>query len=85
MKVKVAQSCPHLCDPRDYPWNPPGQNTEVGSLSLLQRFFLTQGSNLGLLHCKQIFYPLSHQVSLCGYIAGNYLFNLKMYVKTYSV
>ena len=34
MKVKVAQLCPTLCDPMD-PWNSPGQNTRVGSLSLL--------------------------------------------------
>ena len=27
------------------PWNSPGQNTGVGSLSLLQEIFLTQGSN----------------------------------------
>ena len=31
------------------PWNSPGQNTGVGSLSLLQRIFLTQESNQGLL------------------------------------
>ena len=32
------------------PWNSPGQNTGVGSLSLLQGTFPTQESNLGLLH-----------------------------------
>ena len=32
------------------PWNSPGRNTEVGSHSLLQGIFLTQGSNPGLLH-----------------------------------
>ena len=32
------------------PWNSPGQNTGVGSLSLLQGIFPTQGSNPGLLH-----------------------------------
>jgi len=37
---KVAQSCLTLCDPMAYsPWNPPGQNTGVGSLSLLQGIF----------------------------------------------
>ena len=41
----------------------PGKNTRVGSYSLLQGFFLTQGSNLGLLHCRQILYHLSHQGS----------------------
>ena len=40
-----------------------GQNTGVGSLSLLQRIFLTQGSNSGLPHCRQILYELSHKGS----------------------
>ena len=35
----------------------------MGCHSLLQGFFLTPGSNLGLLHCKQILYCLSHQGS----------------------
>ena len=34
-----------------------------GSPSLLQRIFLTQGSNLDVLHCRQIIYHLSHQGS----------------------
>ena len=45
------------------PWNSPGQNTEVGSRSLLQGIFLTQASNPGLLYCRQILYQLSHQGS----------------------
>ena len=45
------------------PWNSPGQNTGVGSLSLLQGIFLTQGSNTGLPHCRQIPYQLSHKGS----------------------
>ena len=45
------------------PWNSPGQNTGVGSLSLLQRIFPTQGSNPGLPHCRQILYQLSHKGS----------------------
>ena len=36
------------------PWNSLGKNTGVGSHSLLQGIFLTQGSNLGLLHCRHI-------------------------------
>ena len=44
------------------PWNSPGQNTGVGSLSLLQGIFPIQGLNPGLLHCRQILYQLSHQV-----------------------
>ena len=35
-------------------WKSPGQNTGVSSLSLLQGIFLTQGSNPGLPHCRQI-------------------------------
>ena len=42
-------------------WNSPGKNTGAGSHSLLQRIFLTQGSNPGLLQCRQILYHLSHQ------------------------
>ena len=33
-------------------WNSPGQNTGMGSLSLLQGIFPTQGSNPGLPHCR---------------------------------
>ena len=44
-------------------WNAPGQNTGVGSLSLLQEIFPTQGSNPGLPHCRRILYQLSHQRS----------------------
>ena len=44
-------------------WNSPGQNTGVGSLSLLQEIFPTQGSNAGLSHCGQILHQLSHQGS----------------------
>ena len=42
-----------------YRWNSPGQNAGVGSLSLLQRIFSTQGLNPGLPHCKWILYQLS--------------------------
>ena len=45
------------------PWNSPGQNTGVGSLSLLQRIFPTQGLNPGLLPCRWILYQLSHKGS----------------------
>ena len=46
-----------------YPWNSPGKSTGVGCQGLLQGIFLTQGSNLGLLHRKQILYHLSQQGS----------------------
>ena len=45
------------------PWNSLGQNTGVGSLSLLQAIFPTQGLNPDLLCCRQILYQLSHQGS----------------------
>ena len=67
MKVLVAQSSPTLQSHILYlarllcPWNSPGKNTRLGSHSLLQGIFLTQGWNLGLLHHRQILYHLSHQ------------------------
>ena len=45
------------------PWNSPGQNTGVGSLSLLQGILPTQGSNPGLPHHRRILYQLSHKGS----------------------
>ena len=36
-----------------WPWDSPGKNTGVGCHFLLQGIFLTQGSNPGLLHCRQ--------------------------------
>ena len=68
--VLIAELCPTLCDPPWNvapsgrllcPWNSLGKNTGVGCHSLLQRIFLTQGSNMGLLRCRQILYRLSHQ------------------------
>ena len=46
------------------PWDSPGQNTRVGSYSLLQGIFSTQGLNPGLPHCRQMIYQLSHHGSL---------------------
>ena len=64
---KITQSCPTLGYVWPHglysPWNSPGQNTGVGSLSLLQGIFPTQGSNPGLLLCRRILYHLSHQGS----------------------
>ena len=62
---EVPHLCQTLCDPHglDSPWNSPGKNTGVGSLSLPQRIFLTQGLNPGLLQCRQILYQLSHKGS----------------------
>ena len=44
-------------------WDSPGQNTGLGSLSLLQGIFPTQGSNPGLLHCRWILYQAEPQGS----------------------
>ena len=53
-----------ICDPMDCsPWSSPSQNTGVGSLSLLQGIFPTQGSNPGFPHCRWILYQLSHKGS----------------------
>ena len=46
------------------PWNFPGKNTGVGCHFLFQGTFPTQGSNLRLLHCRQILYLLSHRFKL---------------------
>ena len=61
-----SESCSVLSDSlRPNVWycprNSPGLNTGVGSLSLLQGIFPTQGS--GLPHCRQILYKLSHKGS----------------------
>ena len=66
----VAQSCLSLCHPVDcgppgssVHGDAPGKNTGVGCHALFQRFFLTQRSNPGLWHCKQILYHPNHQGS----------------------
>ena len=69
---EVTQSFPTLCDPMDgvtctrllHPWGFLGKSTGVGCHFLLQGIFPTQGSNPGLLHCRQALYHLSHQGSL---------------------
>ena len=62
LKLRVIQSCLTLRSRGLYsPWNSPGQNTGVGSCSLLQGIFPNQGLNPGLLHCRWFLYQLSHQ------------------------
>ena len=72
--VLVTQSCPTLCDPID--WSPLSMKPSVQA-PLSMKFsrqeywsglpfpfpgiFPTRGSNLGVLHCRQILYWLSHQ------------------------
>ena len=66
-KVKSeSESCSVLSDSLqtqglNNPWNSPGQNARVGSCSLLQGIFLTQGLNPGLPHRSWILYQLSLQ------------------------
>ena len=57
---------PHRLQPTRlfHSWDFPGKSTRVGCHFLLQRIFLTQGSNPGLPHCRQMLYCLSHQGSL---------------------
>ena len=45
LKMKVAHLCLTVCDPMELysPWNSPGQNTGVGSCSLLQGIFPDPG------------------------------------------
>ena len=64
-KIAAATNCKQSLHPRGLysPWDSPGQNTGVGSHSLLQQVFPTQGSNPGLLLCRWILYQLSHEGS----------------------
>ena len=59
------------------PWNSLGQNTGVGSLSLLQGIFPTQGSNQRLLHCRQILYCWATNQSVWKYS--------EMYVQCFNI
>ena len=45
------------------PWDSSGKNTRVDYHFLIQGIFSTQGSNPGLLHCRQILYLLHHEGS----------------------
>ena len=45
------------------PWSSPGRNTGVGSFSLLQGIFPTQGLNPGLPYYRWILYQLTHKRS----------------------
>ena len=67
MKVLVLSHVQLFATPGLYPtgllcpWDSPSKNTRMGCHVLLQGIFLTQGSNLGLLHCRQILYYLNHR------------------------
>ena len=68
-KLEVAQSCLTLRLYRLEPtkllssWDSPDKNTGVGCHSLLQGICQFQEQNPGVLHCRQILYPLTHQGS----------------------
>ena len=73
IKVLVTQSCVTLQDPMDC--SPPGSCVlgifqarilEWVAISFSRGILPTQGSNSGLLHCRQILYQLSHQGRDCG-------------------
>ena len=66
----VPQLCLTLCDTMDCSLpgfsahgGYQGKNIRMGSDSLLQGIFPTQGSNTDLLHCRWILYHLTHQGS----------------------
>ena len=76
--IDVSRSCSVMSNslrlPGLYsPWDSPGQDTGMGSCSLLQGIFPTQGSNPGLPHCRRILYQLSHQGSPLLYYKYNYI------------
>ena len=67
-RVLVTQTCLTFCTPMDCSLpgssvhgDSPGKNTGVDCHSLLQGIFLTQGSNPGLLHCRQILHCLNYK------------------------
>ena len=65
VKVKVAQLCLTLCDPKDYTVHGILQARILEWVAFpFSRIFPTQGSNPGLPLCRQILYRLSHKGSL---------------------
>ena len=66
------------------PWDSPAKSTGVGCHSLLQGIFPTQGSNLGLLHCRQIVYHLSHQGRPAGSVLASNISQLPLSMETWA-
>ena len=64
------------------PWNSPGQNTGLGSLSFLQGIFSTQGSNPGLLHFRQILDQRSYEGSPKNVLTIRWLLSSPMLVRS---
>ena len=80
MKEKVTQLCLTLCDPMEYKVHGilQARILEWVAFPFSRGIFLTQGSNPGLPHCRQILYQLSHKgtgsvciimADLCCYMA----------------
>ena len=76
--VLVTQLCPTLWDPHGLwparflcPWDCPGKNTGVGSCSLLQGIFWTQGLSPGLPNCRQFFTIWATREAFSSYVAEN--------------
>ena len=73
------------------PRDSPGKNTGVGCHALHPEIFPNQGSNLGLLHCRQILYCLRYRGStgvqkhIFNKNIWKYVFNINMFENTYSV
>ena len=64
-EVKVAPSCPTLCDPTDHTVHRilQARILECVAIPFSGDSSQLQGSNPGILHCRHILYPLSHQGS----------------------
>ena len=73
-----------LCNLMACPWNPLGKNTGVGCHSLLWGDLPNQGIELGLLHCRQILYHLSHQGSISLVYRYTYNFIIMRTNKAFS-
>ena len=79
---RVSESCSVMSDslwPHGLysPWNSPGQNTGIGSLSLLQGIFSTQGLNPGPPHCRCILFFFFLFIYLFCFICGGFCHTLK--------
>ena len=75
-EVLVTQSSPSatpwsVTHQAPCPWDSPSKSTGVGCHSLLQKIFPIQGSNPGLLHCRQIFFSLSWEDPLAKGVAAH--------------
>ena len=57
--------------------NSPGKITRMGCHSFFHRIFLIQGSNWGLLHCRQIIYHMRYQGSSNLKLSEGFLVHLK--------